>query len=518
MNVRRHLAVIGLAAATVVALPVSRVQAGAQAPAVELGSINFPSSAKPPAQGPFLIGVKALYNFEFDIAGEAFRDAQKADPAFALGYWGEAMSFNHPLWAEQDLASARKALEKLAPTSAARAAKAPAGKERDLVEAADVLFGAGDKLARDIAYSQAMGRMHAKYPQDDEVAVMYTLSLLGTARPGEKTTRNAMQAASIALDVFQRHPQHPGAAHFIIHSFDDPDHAILSLPAARAYSKIAPSAAHALHMPSHIFVQLGMWDDVIASNIVAYKAAIDLADKKNLPRGREDFHTLSWLQYAYLQEGKFDDAQKCVDQAKAVADKNADNPRIRDGYAAMKARQVVESEQVGEARAVERTGQGRRRTRLRRQRRLRPCRRAERGQARRRGHRRPGADDVAVDAEAGGVGIERVSRQAVRGHDQRTLGRDPRRAQRTRRSRPRRQALQGRDRHGSNAWMRRRDRSSRSSRRSSCTANSCSRRDARRTHRRSSSSRWRGRRAGARPSKDCRRRSLTRPSPVGGVQ
>src|SRR5262249_2795745 len=200
------------------------------------------------------------------------------------------------------------------------------------------------KLARDIAYSQAMGRMHAKYPQDDEISVMYALSLLGTARPGEKTTRNAMQAAALVLDVFARHPQHPGAAHFIIHAFDDPDHAILSLTAARAYSKIAPSAAHALHMPSHIFVQLGMWDDVIASNVVAYKAAVDLADKKNLARGREDFHTLGWLQYAYLQEGKFDEAQKCVDQAKAVADKNIDNPRIRDGYAGMKAGQVVETE------------------------------------------------------------------------------------------------------------------------------------------------------------------------------
>jgi tetratricopeptide (TPR) repeat protein len=344
MQVRRHLGVIALVGATAVALPTPGARAAAQAPAVELGTINFPTSAKPAAQGPFLIGVKALYNFEFDIAADAFRESQKANAGFALAYWGEAMSFNHPLWAEQDLASARKALEKLAPTAAARAAKAPAGKERELVEAVDILFGAGDKLTRDVAYSQAMGRMHAKYPQDDEVSVMYALSLLGTARPGEKTTRNAMQAAAIVLDVFQRHPQHPGAAHFIIHSFDDPDHAILSLPAARAYSKIAPSAAHALHMPSHIFVQLGMWDDVIASNIVAYKAAVDLADKKNLPRGREDFHTLSWLQYAYLQEGKFDEAQKCVDQAKAVADKNMDNPRIRDGYAGMKARQVIETE------------------------------------------------------------------------------------------------------------------------------------------------------------------------------
>jgi tetratricopeptide (TPR) repeat protein len=321
------------------------VTAGAQAPkkAVELGSINFPSSAKPAAQAPFLTGVKALYNFEFDIAGDAFRETQKADPAFALGYWGEAMSYNHPLWAQQDLPAARKALEKLAPTAAARAAKAPVGKERELLEAEEVLFGAGDKLTRDIAYSQAMGRLHTKYPADDEIACMYALSLLGTARPGEKTTRNSMQAAAIVQDIFSRHPQHPGAAHFIIHSFDDPDHAILSLKAARAYSKIAPSAAHALHMPSHIFVQLGMWDDVIASNIVAYKAADDLATAKNLPRGREDFHTLSWLQYAYLQEGKFDEAQKCVDQAKAVADKDTAG-NIRDGYAAMKARQVVESE------------------------------------------------------------------------------------------------------------------------------------------------------------------------------
>src|SRR5712691_13220002 len=177
-----HSPVIGLLAAGAAALPASGIRAHAQAPAaVELGTINFPTSAKPAAQAPFLVGTKALYNFEFDIAADAFRDAQKADPAFALGYWGEAMSYNHPLWAEQDLASARKVLERLAPTAAARAAKAPAGKERELIEAADVLFGAGDKLARDMAYAASMGRMHAKYPDDDEIAIMYALSLLGTA-------------------------------------------------------------------------------------------------------------------------------------------------------------------------------------------------------------------------------------------------------------------------------------------------------------------------------------------------
>ena len=334
-----HSLVVGLLVAGM-----SGASAGAQAPkkAVELGSINFPTSAKPAAQAPFLTGVKALYNFEFDIAGEAFREAQKADPAFALAYWGEAMSFNHPLWAQQDLPAARKALDRLAPTAAARAAKAPAGKERELMESVEVLFGAGDKLARDIAYADALKAMHATHPADDEIACFYSLALLGTGRPGVSNIRNAMQAAAIAQGIFQRNPKHPGAAHYIIHSFDDPDHAILSLTAAREYSKIAPSAAHALHMPSHIFVQLGMWDDVVASNVVAYKAAVDLADAKNLPRGREDFHTLSWLQYAYLQQGKFDEAQKCVDQARAVADTET-APNIRDGYAAMKARQVVET-------------------------------------------------------------------------------------------------------------------------------------------------------------------------------
>ena len=323
------------------------VAVAAQPPAPQgaqsLGTIHFPSSAKPAAQEPFLTGVKALFNFEFDIAAEAFQQTQKADPAFALGYWGEAMSYNHPLWAQQDQAAARKVMERLAPTAAARAAKAPAGKERMLVESLDVLYGAGDKLTRDIAYAGTLKQIHEKFPQDDEIATFYALALLGTGRPGVSNLRNAMIAASISEGVFQRNPQHPGAAHYIIHAFDDPDHAILALPAARAYSKIAPSAAHALHMPSHIFVQLGMWEDVVQSNIVAYKAADDLAMAKNLPRGREDFHTLSWLQYAYLQQGKFADAEKALATAKAVADKDK-GPGVQGGYATMIARQIVESQ------------------------------------------------------------------------------------------------------------------------------------------------------------------------------
>src|ERR1700710_1171207 len=173
MKISNHSLVVGLLVAGMCG-----ASALAQAPkkAGERGSINFPTSAKPAAQAPFLTGVKALYNFEFDIAAEASRETQKADPAFALGYWGEAMSFNHPLWAQQDLPAARKVLERLAPTAAARAAKAPAGKERELIESVDILFGPGDKLARDIAYADAMKTMHAKHPADDEIACFYSLA------------------------------------------------------------------------------------------------------------------------------------------------------------------------------------------------------------------------------------------------------------------------------------------------------------------------------------------------------
>ena len=135
-----------------------------------------------------------------------------------------------------------------------------------------------------------------------------------------------------AMKVFQENPNHPGAAHFIIHAFDDPDHAILALPAARMYARIAPASPHALHMPSHIFLQLGMWQDVVASNTVAYKAAVDLIARMHLPEGREDFHTLSWLEYANLMLGKFDDARSNVDLAKQAADRN---PQERQHRAAI---------------------------------------------------------------------------------------------------------------------------------------------------------------------------------------
>jgi tetratricopeptide (TPR) repeat protein len=321
---------------------VAAVLAWAAAPAAQ----QFGTSGAPAAQEAFLTGVKALHNFQFDEAAVAFQAAQKADPGFAMAYWGEAMSHNHPLWAQQDIPKAKAVLDRLAPTHEARLARAKLPKEKALLEAMQTLyFSPGDKLARDVAYANQMARLYEQYPDDHEIGTFYALSLLGSVRPGDAGFRRQALAASIAEKIFAANPKHPGAAHFVIHAFDDPDHAPLALDAANAYAKIAPSAAHALHMPSHIYVQRGMWPQVVASNVDAYKAAVDLNAKLKLPEGREDFHTLGWLAYANLMLGKFDEAKKNVEAAKAAADRNPNAANIRDGYLGMRARYIQETAQ-----------------------------------------------------------------------------------------------------------------------------------------------------------------------------
>ena len=328
-----------------VSLAIALVAMASRISSQELGTISFPNSGNAAAQAPFIEGVKDLHSFQFDEAAVAFQKAQQADPSFAMAYWGEAMSHNHPLWAQQDADAAKKILEKIAPTSDARQAKAKLPKEKAFLKAIDILYySPGDKLARDTAYSEALASMYAQWPTDHEVATWYALSLLGTVRPTDKGFRRQALAASIAEKVFAENPKHPGAAHFIIHAFDDPDHAPLGLNAARAYAGIAPAAAHALHMPSHIFVQRGMWEDVRKSNIVAYKSATELNARMKLAEGREDFHTLGWLEYANLMLGATGEARANVDLARQAAARNPGNAGINNGYLGMRARLILETE------------------------------------------------------------------------------------------------------------------------------------------------------------------------------
>ena len=315
-----------------------------QAQQPQFGNISFPNSGSADAQESFLTGVKALHSFQFDEARIAFEEAQEIDPSFALAYWGQAMSDNHPLWRQQDVEAASKALNRLAPTLDGRLAKAPTEKEKAYLRAIDLLYySSDDKLERDFAYSDAMARMHERWPEDHEISIFYALSLLGTVRRGDTGFRRQALAASISMQVFDENQNHPGAAHFTIHSFDDPDHAILALPAAKVYAGIAPSAAHALHMPSHIFLQLGMWQGVVDSNIDAYNAAIEVNSRLKLMEGREDFHTLSWLAYANLMLGQYENAEKNLDLALGAVKRNPGQARIEQGYLNMRGRHILET-------------------------------------------------------------------------------------------------------------------------------------------------------------------------------
>lgn len=264
-----------------------------------LGEISFPNSGAPEAQADFLRGLLLLHSFEFESARQAFLAAQRADPGFALAYWGEALSYNKPIWNEQDLAAARTALAKLAPTVAQRIAKAPTQREKDYLAAVETLYGDGDKTQRDAAYSAALAVMARKYSDDLDARSLYALSLLGLTGAA-RNTANYMRAAAEAEAVYEINKRHPGALHYLIHAYDDPVHAPLGLRAARLYGQLAPAASHAQHMPSHIFFALGMWGDAISSNVAALKTARD--------QGYGGYHALHWLMYAYLQEGRRDEA------------------------------------------------------------------------------------------------------------------------------------------------------------------------------------------------------------------
>ena len=322
---------------------VSLLAFSANAQESKLGQVEFPTSGSEKAQAQFLRGLAALHSFWYEEALEAFRESTKVDPDFAMGYWGEAMTYNHPLWSEQDIAAARAVLGKMKETAKLT------DRERSYLIAVRLLYGEGDKRARDAAYSAAMEKIYRAYPQDLDAAAFYSLSLLGRMTPENKSYRLQAQAGAIALDVYQKNPNHPGAAHYIIHAFDDPDHAILALPAARRYASIAPEAHHARHMPAHIFLQLGMWPEAAASNESAWESSDAWMKRKNLSVNVRDYHSLHWLLYVYLQQGRYNDAEKLLTLMKKVMSESTYGDKLRPGYyqnnyAGMAAAFVIETE------------------------------------------------------------------------------------------------------------------------------------------------------------------------------
>ncbi len=307
----------------------------------DLGSLDCPNSGAAEAQEAFIRGMLLLHSFEYVDSREAFRQAQAIDPDFALAYWGEAMTHNHPLWRQQDREAGLEALSRYAPTADARAAKAPTEREAAYLATLDVLYAEGDKVSRDIAYSQAMGELAARYPDDMEARAFYSLSILGTTQ-GDRDFATYMRAGAVAEEVFAANGRHPGAIHYMIHSYDDPIHAPLGLRAARVYNEIAPAASHAQHMISHIFVALGRWGDSVQSNINAYEVSKARREDKGLPVDSLNYHALHWLQYSYHQLGQLDNARRVLDMMRGYVEESG-SPRAAWHWAVMRAMWNIET-------------------------------------------------------------------------------------------------------------------------------------------------------------------------------
>ena len=312
-----------------------------------VGSLQFPTSTPSvEAQNHFLRGVAILHSFGWKQAIEEFQAAQKLDPDFALAYWGETLCYNHPLFGgpTPDEDNPRAVLARLGPTRDARLAKAPTERERGFLDAVETLWAVeGTYDERRVAYMDAMADLHTRYPDDHEVGSFYAVATLSAARAlGDQTGRLETRAGAIALAVFNANPNHPGAPHYTIHSFDDPIHAPLALPAAMKFTEIAPAVAHALHMPTHIFIQHGMWDLVSGHNQRAYDAARALWQPGDSVG--DTVHPLDWGQYGDLQLGDYAKARTWIERIEMVADESEGQSRAVEATSLLKARYVVETE------------------------------------------------------------------------------------------------------------------------------------------------------------------------------
>lgn len=281
-----------------------------------LGHVHMDTSCSPSVSADFDRALAMLHNFWFARALEAFKKVIQADPQCAMAYWGAAMTYNHPFWdapTREDESAAWAQVQKGRQTTK----KTP--REEMYLDAVAALYkdaGAGSKSERDEAYKNAMKAVYEKYP-DDEVKLFYGLSILGTIKEGTPGFERQAVAAKLFEEVYAKKPEHPGALHYLIHVYDDPEHAVDGLKAARAYAKAAAAVPHAQHMPSHIFTRLGYWEESAAANENAWRTSEDDVKRAGESGEYRDFHSLNYLQYAYLQLGRYRDAKRVTDMIKA---------------------------------------------------------------------------------------------------------------------------------------------------------------------------------------------------------
>src|SRR6476660_7938357 len=278
----------------------------------KLGKVHFETSCKPDAQKLFDQAMLYQHSFWYRASQKVFEDVLKADPECGIAYWGIALSV---LWNPHVAPPAKNLAEGAAAIAKGRSVGAKTERERDYIDALAVMYADYDKVdhrTRILAYARAMEQLAQRYPNDDEAQIHYALSLSTSASPADKTYANQLKGAAILEPIFARQPQHPGVAHYLIHLYDYPPIAEKGLKAARLYAKIAPDAAHALHMPSHIFTRVGYWQESIDSNIASQRVAKEASDF------HDQLHAMDYLVYAYLQLGQDSKAKAVVDEMTTV--------------------------------------------------------------------------------------------------------------------------------------------------------------------------------------------------------
>jgi hypothetical protein len=287
--------------------------ASGQSDDTKFGKVHFETSCKPEAQNHFDRAMLYQHSFWYRASQAVFEDVLKADPGCGIAYWGIALSL---LLNPHVPTPAKNLTEGAAAIAKGKAVGAKSQRERDYIDALAVMYADHDKVdhrTRVIAYAKTMEGLAQRYPKDDEAQIHYALALNTSASPSDKTYANQLKGAAILEPIFKRQPQHPGVAHYLIHLYDYPPIAEKGLNAARLYAKIAPGAAHAQHMPSHIFTRVGHWKESIASNAVSQRVAKEAADY------HDQLHSMDYLVYAYLQLGQDQKARAVIDDMKTVA-------------------------------------------------------------------------------------------------------------------------------------------------------------------------------------------------------
>ncbi|MCW3116755.1 MAG: hypothetical protein JWM28_837 [Chitinophagaceae bacterium] len=320
----------------------------------QFGSVEFVTSCSGKVKGDFNLAISLLHSFEYDEAEKVFAKIIDEEPACAMAYWGVAMCNYHPLWTPPSQPELEKGAKAIA---VAQSIKQKSTRESDYIEALALFYkdwnGASHRT-RSINLERAMEKTYTEFPNDKEAAVFYALSLDAAADPTDKSFVNQRKAGAILNALYPGEPNHPGIVHYIIHSYDYPELAVLALPAARKYASVAPASAHAQHMPSHIFTRLGLWDECIKSNLASASSAKCYAENAGI-KGHwdEELHGMDYLVYSYLQKGENRAAKEQFDYLKTIHEVYPVNFKDAYAFAAIPARYLLENKIWKEAASME---------------------------------------------------------------------------------------------------------------------------------------------------------------------